>query len=84
MRTKYGTTWMLRYDERERFGRSFVPTGAKSPRVLAKLGLKERTESSPAFAVLVGEGRGLSGSAWVQVFPSPENEWGLKSELVPD
>jgi len=46
-------------------GKKFLPTGSKS-RVLKALGLAEKAELDKAEAQIVGRGKGLSGSAWVE------------------
>lgn len=73
--------WLLRDDEAERFGRRFIPHGARS-RVQKELGLAERNEWAPAWAKLDGTGTGLSGLAtlFTRVFRTGE-EWGEDAEL---
>lgn len=75
------TSWMLRNDEAEKFGRRFVPVGSKS-RIQKQLGLVERAELAPAVATLGGSGTGLSGcaSAFVTVKRTGD-QWGLDAEL---
>lgn len=82
---KYGTVWMLRDDEAERFGRKFVPIAPWQgvSRVQKALGLAERGERAPAWADIKGKGYGLSGSAWVATFRTGD-QWGLDSILWED
>jgi hypothetical protein len=80
------STWLLRDDEAERFGRRFVPFAAgRSSRVQKALGLAERAEMAPAIACLAGSGTGLSGcaSAFVSV-KRTGCEWGLDATLIVD
>jgi len=63
---QYGTAWMICDPTTGRATGEFYPTGARS-RKQRKAGLEERMELATAEARIVGQGRGLSGSAWVQV-----------------
>lgn len=66
LENQYGFSWLLHNDEREKFGRSFIPCkfGGRS-RIQKTLGLVEAAEMAPACAFMDGRGTGLSGSAWV-------------------
>jgi hypothetical protein len=66
--TQYGPAWILSDKEEKKFGRKFIPYGAKS-RVQKKLGLREGKEKAPAVAVIAGSGKGLSGcaSAYIKI-----------------
>ncbi len=73
--------WVLRDEEAERYGRRFIPYGARS-RVQKELGLAERSEWAPAWAKLDGEGTGLSGLATLRVRTyRTGDEWGADAEL---
>jgi len=65
--TQFGTSWLLRDDEAEKFGRTFIPQGDRS-RVQKALGLHEAREHAPAWAKLESNGRGLGANVWVQTF----------------
>ena len=60
-------------------GKRYLPTGSKS-RVLKALGLAERAEWDKAEAQIVGKGKGLSGSAWVEVVRTGD-AWGGTAKL---
>ena len=50
-----------------RYGRTVIPAGKRS-RIQKQLGLKESTESAPAYADTWGTGQGLSGNVHVTLF----------------
>jgi hypothetical protein len=82
---EWGYYWLLEESEVELIeqrGKPFLPSGPKS-RVLKKLGLCERREIAPAWAVMGGKGHGLSGSVWVQVYRDGDR-WGQDAELLPE
>ncbi len=62
----YGQVWLLADSEEARYGRRFIPIGARS-RIQRELGLQEGTEDAPAKAKTWGKGTGLAGAASVQV-----------------
>ena len=76
---QYGSQWLLAREETSiigRRGKRYLPTGRKS-RVLAALGLAERTELAPAAAAVLGSGTGLSGAANAYVGAvRTGDEWG--------
>lgn len=78
--TKYGTCWLLRDDEADKYGRRFIPFGSNS-RVQKRLGLKERDELDKAYADIRGKGYGMSGSCWVQAIRIGD-EWGSDAKLA--
>ena len=79
---KFGTSWLLRDDEAERFGRRFIPTGYRS-RIQKQLGLQECFENAPAWCKIGGEGTGLSGlsTAHVAVFRTG-CKWGTDASII--
>lgn len=78
----YITSWMLRKDEAEKFGRRYIPVNTNS-RIQKKLNLRQAQETAPAKAIITGRGRGLSGSAWVTTVRTGD-EWGTDSVLCND
>tara|TARA_B100000123_G_scaffold269816_1_gene246604 strand:+ start:1048 stop:1452 length:405 start_codon:yes stop_codon:yes gene_type:complete len=67
--TKFGSAWVLDESEAdliEKRGKVFLPFGRKS-RILRDLGLIQKPETAPAWAVLDGEGRGTGGAHSVRV-----------------
>lgn len=60
--------WKLSDELSLRAGRKWIPIGKKS-RVQKQLGFREEKRFMPAYAKIAGSGKGLSGSAWVAVFP---------------
>lgn len=85
--TQYGTSWLLDATESDlirRRGKKFLPTG-KSSRVLKSLGLSERPERAPAWAVLGGGGTGFSGltSVYVRTYRTG-CEWGSDATPLPE
>lgn len=75
--------WLLREDERERFGRDFIPLGRKKSRVQKDLGLAERAELAPAWVKLDGRGTGLSSLTTLHLrYYRTGDEWGLDAELT--
>lgn len=73
------TVWYLDKEEADKYGRRYIPTGERS-RIQKKLGLTERYEMDSAWAKITGEGRGLSGNAWVTTYRTG-NEWGQDAVL---
>lgn len=65
--TQFGTSWLLREDEAQRFGRKFIPEGDNS-RVQKTLGLHEATETATAAAKTASNGTGLSGNVWIETY----------------
>jgi hypothetical protein len=64
--TQYGSAWLLSPEVERKYGRKFVPVGARS-RVQRNLGLAEDRRKMPSYARLHGSGTGLAGAASVQV-----------------
>lgn len=62
---KYGPCWAL-LDPAGKFTGVFV---SDRDSTIAKKGFTTRDIDKPAWAKMAGSGRGLSGRAWVQVFP---------------
>jgi hypothetical protein len=83
--TKFGTSWLLHESEEALIavrGKPFLPTGPNS-RVLASLGLSERQEEAPAYAVIGGSGKGLSGAATAFVTTRRAGDkWGQDAVLI--
>lgn len=73
------SVWLLDDAEAAKYGRKFIPYGEKS-RIQKKLGLSERYETDGAWAHVTGEGRGLSGNAWVATYRTGD-EWGKTATL---
>lgn len=66
---QFGRVWLLSEAEAGVFRRQFIPfAGSGSSRVQKRLGLHEGEEDAPAAARIVGEGAGLSGRAWVEIY----------------
>ena len=82
VKTAYGRTWLIHEDSFDLVnGRRFIPLAmGGTSRVQKGLGLTERFELAPAFAMITGEGCGLSGTAWVEIIRSGD-KWGLDSIL---
>ncbi|MEK9767810.1 MAG: hypothetical protein VW683_02715 [Betaproteobacteria bacterium] len=81
IQTKFGFACLLDDDEIDLIaarGKKFLPTG-KNSRVNKELGLREASETAPAYAFIAGSGKGLSGQAWVQVARAGD-EWGQDSK----
>ena len=72
--------WHLTAQAADVYGRMFIPQGEKS-RIQKKLGLQECEETAPAESFIDGEGRGLSGSAWVASRRTGD-EWGRDSKKI--
>lgn len=83
--TRFGSSWLLHEDEADLIaarGKPFLPTGSAS-RVLAALGLAERSEIAPAYAHVIGDGRGLSGAANARVATlRGGDKWGQDAVLA--
>jgi hypothetical protein len=78
---RYGWSWLLRYDEVERYGRKWVPYAGASPsRVQEKLKLTERLETCQAQAVIAAD---RFGTDHVR-FERTGDKWGLDSRLKPE
>lgn len=82
VKTAYGRTWLIHEDSFDLVnGRRFIPLAmGGTSRIQKGLGLTERFEIAPAFAMITGEGYGLSGTAWVEIIRSGD-KWGLDSIL---
>jgi len=82
--TPYGRklNWVLDEKESEKYGRKFVPVGARS-RVQKKLGLRECRETASAWAKIEGTGTGISGlaSCYVTTYRTGD-KWGQDSTLI--
>jgi hypothetical protein len=65
--TRFGSRWMLCDPTTGKATGVFLPMGERS-RKLKKLGYEEREEVAKAAVRLTGSGRGLSGTAWVEVY----------------
>lgn len=63
--SRFGTCWAI-VGADGRFTGQFFPTGPNS-RKQRQAGLEERPETAQAKALIVGEGRGLSGRAWAAI-----------------
>lgn len=80
------TSWLLRADAAAKYGRRYIPYNPRKPgRIQKALGLCHRYETAPAWASIMGSGKGLSGcaSAFVGRYRLGD-EWGMDATLVAD
>lgn len=61
-------SWRVHDNYVESLGRKWLPAYNENSRILKQLKLHEEKRWFPAWAVIEGRGKGLSGSAWAQVY----------------